>query len=61
MRLRDVAGIGCCSRDEVHQPGVGVYTTVRLHFEMPLIALLCLVYLGVKFAAVVLRRVEGRV
>ena len=54
VRLRDVMGIGCGGGDGVHQPRVGVHANVRLHAEVPLVALLGLVHLRVPLAVLVL-------
>ena len=54
--LCDIVDIGRCAHHRVNQTRVGIDTDVRLHTEMPLIALLGLVHLGVALAAAVLGR-----
>jgi len=47
MRLRHIVCIGLSRRDCVHQTRLGVHANVRLHTEVPLVALLGLVHLWV--------------
>ena len=47
VRHRDVGDVGGCAMDVVHQPGKLIHADVRLHPEIPLIALLGLMHLGV--------------
>ena len=54
--LRHVVDVGRCADDRVHQARVGVHPDVRLHAEVPLVALLRLMHLGVALAAAVLGR-----
>eukprot|EP00952_Eustigmatos_sp_NYUAD-ZCMA_P003416 14924-Eustigmatos_ZCMA.PRE.1 len=54
--LRHVIHIGSRADDRMHQPRVGIHPNVRLHPEVPLIALLRLVHLGVAFTRTVLGR-----
>jgi len=54
--LRHVVDVGSRTHHGVHQARIGINTDVRLHPEVPLIALLRLVHLGVALAAAVLGR-----
>lgn len=47
MRDRDIANIGNRACHMVHKPGKLIHTDVRLHAEVPLIALLRLVHLRI--------------
>ena len=58
--LLDVRLAGPCRRDRVDQAAVSVHANVRLHAEMPRVALLGLVHFGVTLAFLVLRRIERR-
>ena len=60
LRLRDVIDVGRRTDDRVHQPRVGINADVCLHAEVPLIALLGLMHLGVALALLVLGRGRGR-
>ena len=50
LRLSDVIDVRRRTDDRVHQPRVGINADVGLHAEVPLIALLGLMHLGVAFA-----------
>ena len=39
MRLRHVVDVGCCAHHRVHQARVRIAPNVRLHPEVPLVAL----------------------
>ena len=54
VRLRDVVRVGCSGRHAVHQTLVRIRANVGFHAEMPLVALLRLVHLGVTGAGTVL-------
>ena len=54
MALRDVVNVGGRADDAMHQARVGIDANVRLHLEVPLVALLSLVHLGVTLAVTVL-------
>jgi len=60
LRLCDVIDVGRCADHRMYQPGVGIDADVRLHAEVPLIALLGLMHLGVTLALRVLGRGRGR-
>ena len=49
MALGDVIDVGCGTDDGVNQARVGIDTNVRLHAEVPLVALFGLVHLGIAF------------
>lgn len=52
--LRDVVGVGGRGGDGVHQARIGIHANVRLHTEVPLVALLGLVHLRVALPILVL-------
>ena len=52
--LRHITHIGSRRDDRVHQSGICVHTKLSLHSEVPLVALLGLVHLGIALAAGVL-------
>ena len=56
MALGDIIDVCVRSDDGVHQLGLRVHPNVGLHAEVPLVALLNLVHLGVAFTALVLGR-----
>lgn len=56
MALGDIIDVSGCPDDGVHQTGLRVHPNMGLHAEVPLIALLNLVHLGVAFTALVLGR-----
>lgn len=56
VSLEHVAHVARRAPDRVHQPGVGIHTDVRFHAEVPLLAFLALMPLGVAFARGVLGR-----
>ena len=56
MTLRHIIDVGRCFDDGVYQAGVRIQTNVGLHAEMPLVALLYLMHLGVTLALAVLGR-----
>ena len=56
MPLRDIVDVSRRSDDGVHQTGLRVHPNMGFHTEVPLIALLNLVHLGVAFTALVLGR-----
>ena len=57
MRLTDVADIGRSANDRMDQTRLGVDADVSLHAEMPVVAFLRLMHLGV--AGLALFLVEG--
>jgi len=59
MELRAVMDVRCRSRNGVHDAGIAVHANVSLHAEVPLVALLRLVHLGVSLAFPVLRGARG--
>ena len=60
VRLAHIAYVGRRRHDRMHQPGLGIDADVRLHPEVPLVALLRLVHLGVaRLGAVLGRRGRG--
>ena len=56
MALGDIIDVCVRSDDGVHQLGLRVHPNMGLHAEVPLVALLNLVHLGVAFTALVLGR-----
>ena len=56
MPLRDIVDVCGCSDDGVHQTGLRVHPNMGLHTEVPLVALLNLVHLGVALTALILGR-----
>ena len=56
MPLRDIIDVCGCSDDGVYQTGLRVHTNMGLHAEVPLVALLNLVHLGVALTALVFGR-----
>lgn len=54
MSLRDIVDVGRCADDGMHQSRVRNHADVRPYAEVPLVALLDLVHLGVTLAAAVL-------
>ena len=54
MALRDIVDVGRCADHAVHQAKVGIDTNVRLHTEVPLIALLGLMHIRISLALTVL-------
>lgn len=57
--LRHVVDVGRCAHHRVHQARIHIDSNVRHHPEVPLVALLGLVHLGVSFTAAVLGRTRG--
>lgn len=55
---RDIANIGCRALDVVHQPGEFINADVRLHPEVPLVALAGLMHFRVARLVGVLGRAE---
>ena len=55
-QLADIGGVGGCHRNRMRQPGIDVGAHVDLHPEVPLLAPLRLMHLGVALLALVLRR-----
>jgi len=56
MPLRDIVDVCGCSDDGVHQAGLRVHPNMGFHAEVPLVALLNLVHLGVAFTGLVFGR-----
>ena len=56
MSLGDIIDVCGSSDDGVHQTGLRVHPNMGLHAEVPLVALLNLVHLGVAFTALILGR-----
>ena len=56
MSLGHVVDVGCCADDGVHQAGICIYADMRFHSEVPLVALLDLVHLGIALVRAVLGR-----
>ena len=56
MPLGDIIDVCGCSDDGVHQTGLCVHPNMGLHAEVPLVALLNLVHLGVTLTALVFGR-----
>ena len=56
MGVRHIAFVGRGGVRPVHQARVGIDADVDLHAEVPLVALLCLMHLGVARVIFVLRR-----
>ena len=62
LSVQQLAGLGyiadmaCRAHHGVHQPRISIHAYVRLHPEVPLLALLALVHLAVALAAAVLGR-----
>lgn len=54
--LIEVVLIGCCALQTVRQATFGVDTDMGLHAEIPLIAFLGLVHLGITLATLILGR-----
>ena len=54
--MRHIVDVGRRADDRMHQPRLGIHADVRLHAEVPLLALLGLMHLGVALAVLVLRR-----
>jgi hypothetical protein len=54
MSLGYIVEVGCCSADCVHQPKISIHPDMGFHTEMPLVALLGLVHLGVTLTTAVL-------
>ena len=54
--LGNVMNIRCRTDDAVHQPGIRIHPNVGLHSEVPLIALLGLMHLGITLPRTVLGR-----
>ena len=55
-QLADIGLVGRSDRSRMHQPGIDVRADMNLHAEVPLVALLGLVHLGVALLFPVLRR-----
>src|SRR6266542_7124340 len=60
LDLLDIGLVRRCRRHRVYQTGVGVHANVRLHPEVPLIALLRLVHLRIALTLRVLGRTRRR-
>ena len=56
MPLGDIIDVCGCSDDRMHQTGLRVHPNMGLHAEVPLVALLNLVHLGVTLTGLVLGR-----
>ena len=56
MPLGHVVDVGRCADDGMHQTRIDIHPNVGFHAEVPLLALLGLVHLGVTFAAAVFGR-----
>ena len=55
-QLADVRGVGRRDRNRVHESGIDIGTDMDLHAEVPLVALLRLMHLGIALLVPVLRR-----
>ena len=60
MRLGDIAHVGRRAHDRVNQTRFDIHTDVRLHAEVPLVALLGLMNFRVTLLVPVLRRGRRR-
>ena len=60
MGLRDVRHVRRRAAHAMDQPRLRIHADVRLHAEIPLVTLLCLVHLGIAFPARVLGRARCR-
>jgi hypothetical protein len=60
VRLGHIVDVGCRAFHAVHQARVGIHANVRLHAEVPLVALLGLMHLGITLAFDILSRARRR-
>jgi len=58
-QLADIRRVGGGDRYRMHQPGIDVGANMDLHAEVPLVALLRLMHLGIALLVLVLRRGGG--